>query len=306
MKKRIILIVFLYVVLLLSSCDYNALLQESTHSETTSETPVETMTTTTSIKDENTSTNATVEVITTTETTTETTSRPLEETTTIESDLTEETTYETLPDLFERLMEFPSGKGYFYGKADIRKSTNLAEEEIGVHFRVVGFDHDYRGMVGSYYYVQIIETYGEDKFADQLTTFTKVEIDPIDRNQIYKMHWRGHLDDHLYGRPPLQIGEDYFRYITWDDHENGIFTMGLVMDIEEIDGKQYLYGYGIDMSVWDCAEKITDYEENQIYKVGQHDKVIAYLNGIGKSLPTFDYRCELFEWMDEVGIYTKE
>ena len=44
------------------------------------------------------------------------------------------------------------------------------------------------------------------------------------------------------------------------------------------------------------------WEENQIYKVGKHDAIIAKLNEIGVRLPTFDYKCELEEMLREIDI----
>ena len=178
MKKMVIWIAFAICAIVMTSCSD---LPAENKAETTAEPP--TMQTT---MEKTTTIETTMEVISTIELTEGTTTTKDTEVLPTEIETTTAETYETLPDMFERLMEFSGDRGYFYGKADIRKSADLANEEIGVHFRVVGFDHDYRGIWGSYYYVQIIETYGEEKFADQ--------IEPIDREKIYLLHWRGHLD----------------------------------------------------------------------------------------------------------------
>ena len=72
-----------------------------------------------------------------------------------------------------------------------------------------------------------------------------------------------------------------------------------MMPIEEIDGVEYVYGYGIDLGYLDCAIAITDEEENQIYKPGKHDSMIAQVLADGEELPTFDYKCKLADLIEE-------
>ena len=60
--------------------------------------------------------------------------------------------------------------------------------------------------------------------------------------------------------------------------------------------------YRVDFGGLRCAIKIEDDEENQIYKVGKHDAIIAQLNEIGVRLPTFDYKCELEEMLREIDV----
>ena len=117
---------------------------------------------------------------------------------------------------------------------------------------------------------------------------------------------RGIPTSTLYGIPVPTIGEDYFRYAPLSEVISGDIWVALYMDIEEVDGEKYLYGYGIDMSVFEGAIKITDAEENQVYNQENHYKIIAYLKSIGKSLPTFDYKITMEDFLDELGILEKD
>lgn len=198
------------------------------------------------------------------------------------------TTYETIPDQFESLMKVKSKNGedgvYFYPNADITQYD--FREYCMIRFRVLGVDHSYAGKSATMYYVQLIDVYGHDDF---------------DPQKIYRLAYRGKLDEQVYGKPPLEPGKEYLKYLTPDELENDFFQMSLIMPLADIDGVTYVYGYGIDMGRFACALEITDWEENQIYKVGKHDKIIAYLSSIKKELPTFDYKCELYSLLGEMG-----
>ena len=74
----------------------------------------------------------------------------------------------------------------------------------------------------------------------------------------------------------------------------------LMMPIENAEGVEYVYGYGIDFEGLDCAISITDEEENQIYKPGKHDGMIAQVLADEEKLPTFDYKCELSALLEEL------
>ena len=184
-------------------------------------------------------------------------------------------------DLFESFMEFPQDRGYFFGKVML----NPQDVENGsvplVFFRVLDIEPEYSGDF-SIYKIQFVDTYG---------------LDYIDTEKIYRMGWRGHKEKHLYGRPPLEIGKIYARFIATSSAENlaslDLLQAGLIYDVkEEADGKRYLYGYGVDLYLLNCKIPITDPEENNIYKVGKHDKVIAKLKELGQPIPTFDYKAE--------------
>ena len=74
------------------------------------------------------------------------------------------------------------------------------------------------------------------------------------------------------------------------------------MPIEEINGKTYVYSYLIDLGKMDCAIKITDEKENMVYKEGKHDDVLAALKRSNVSVPTFDYKCEIYAMLKELDI----
>ena len=197
-------------------------------------------------------------------------------------------TYETIPDQFESLMKVKSKYGeegvYFYPNADITQYD--FKEYCMIRFRVLGVDHSYAGKSATMYYVQLIDVYGYENF---------------DSQKIYRLAYRGKLDEQVYGKPPLEPGKEYLKYLTPDELSNDFFQMSLIMPIRDIDGVTYVYGYGIDMSRFACAIEISDWEENQIYQIGKHDKIIAYLASISKELPTFDYKCEMYALLQEMG-----
>ena len=205
------------------------------------------------------------------------------------------TTYETLPE-FQGFMEFDGeGRGTFWqGKADI--SASNFEGFVGVVFRIIGVKDPNYYDFATLYYAQIVEVYGEESY---------------DPSTIYCKAYKGTYEDTLYGRPPLEIGKDYL-YLTapgLSDVERyekfeymPLVQMGLMMPVVQDGDKTYVYGYGVDFSGLQCAIEITDEEENQIYKVGKHDAIIAKLNEIGIRLPTFDYKCELEEMLREIDI----
>ena len=188
-------------------------------------------------------------------------------------------------DTFESFMRFP-GKGYFFGKVAL-ESYKTRGSSI-VLFRVLGIEEDYIGEF-TIYLVQIVDIYG---------------IKNYDTEKVYRMAWRGHLEDQLYGRPPLEIGKIYGRLMALNEGDLEIYNLwqaGLIYDVKEENGKRYLYAYGTDLSIYDCKIPITDPEENSIYKPGKHDKVIAKLNELGQALPTFDYKVEVQAFYDELN-----
>ena len=300
MKKTLISIL-LVAVLLLSSCT-------NISTESTAATSLETTATieTTVKVEETTATETTTEESTelqttldttqtaTVETTSESTSglAEVEETTTWATG----TTYDTLPE-FEGFMEFSGeGRGTFWqGKADI--SASNFDGCVGVVFRIIGVKDPNYDDVATLYYAQVVAVYGEDTHYDSSTLYCK--------------GYKGTYENTLYGRPPLEIGKDYL-YLTSPGFSDGeryekfeympLIQMGLMMPVVQDGDKTYVYGYGVDFSGLQCAIEITDEEENQIYKVGTHDAIIAKLNDIGMRLPTFDYKCELEEMLREIEI----
>ena len=189
-------------------------------------------------------------------------------------------------DTFESFMPFPSGKGYFFGKVAFERYET--EGIPFVFFRVIGMEEEYVGefMV---YLVQIVDMYGVENY---------------DTEKVYRMAWRGHLEDQMYGRPPLEIGKTNGRLMAVNEGELEIYNFwqaGLIYDVKEENGKRYLYAYGTDLSIYNCKILITESEENSIYKLGKHDKTITKLNELGVALPTFDYKVEAEEFYRELN-----
>ena len=287
--------ILLATVLLLSSC-------MNVESESTAEASFETTATieTMSMTEETTTEESTdwqttldntqITMVETTSTSTRKMSE-LEETTTWATG----TTYDTLPE-FQGFMEFDGkDRGYFWqGKADITdKDLNGF---VGAVFRIIGVKNPNYYDICTIYYAQVVDVYG---------------IESFDSSTIYCLAYKGTYEKTLYGRPPLEIGKDYL-YIIENDfmdvpgYEKNeympLVQMGLMMPLKEVEDKTYVYGYGLDFGNLECAIEIEDDEENQIYKVGKHDAIIAKLNDIGMKLPTFDYKCELEEMLRELEI----
>ena len=283
--KKLWISILLAAVLLLSSC--TNISTESTadnSSETTAviETTSKTEETTTILfvsEAETTPMTSASERETTAQSITETQETEVEVTTS-EYEETEQTswatgtTYDTLPE-FEGFMEFAGeGRGTFWqGKADIA-SKNFSDC-YGAIFRIIGVKNPNYGNVYTLYYAQVIEVYGAESF---------------DPSVIYCLAYKGTYENMLYGRPPLEIGRDYL-YVIQNDFMDvpgyeineymPLVQMGLMMPVVQDGNKTYVYGYGVDFSNLKCAVEITDEEENQIYKVGKHDAIIAKLNEIG-------------------------
>ena len=298
MKKINIVICLIASLLLLMSCGN---IPVESKEETTT---VETTTAEASIMAETTTTMETTTAETTTETNSETTTANTEETTTAETLATEETVLETLPDMFVELMKRPDTGEYFGTgkKSDVRRFfPDPKEQYVGVYYRVVGYDpsmeEEIPGSICSRWFIEIIDIYGEEKYA---------EADQIDYDKIYTTAMRGIPNSTLYGIPVPTIGEDYFRYAPLYEVISGDLWVSLYMDVREVDGVKWLYGYNMDLSGFKGAVKITDHKENQVYNEENHYKIIAYLNKIGKSLPTFDYKIKMEDFLDELGILEKD
>lgn len=189
-------------------------------------------------------------------------------------------------DYFTSFLEFPNGRGYFFDKITLYPEQVFDSVSPFILFRVLDIEDTQENFI--IYHVNIVEAYGLENY---------------NTGKVYRMAWRGHLDEQLYGRPPLEIGKVYGRFlaVTEESLERlNLWQAALIFSVEEQNGKCYIYGYGIDLSDINCKIKITDKEENSIYKVGKHDKTIAYLRSIGQSLPTFDYKCDLDEFYAEL------
>ena len=298
--KKTLISVLLAAVLLLSSC--TNISTEST-ADNSSETTAAAETTSAEIETsvaETTPMTSVSETETTSQSITETQETEVEVTTS-EYEETEQTswatgtTYDTLPE-FEGFTEF-GGEGrdiFWQGKADI--SASNFDGYVGAVFRIIGVKDPNYYDVATLYYVQVVKVYGEASY---------------DPSTLYCMAYKGTYENTLYGRPPLEIGKDYLYLIDYLFSEVERFEkfeymplvqMGLMMPVVQDGDKTYVYGYGVDFGNLECAIEITDEEENQIYKVGKHDAIIAKLNEIGIRLPTFDYKCELEEMLREIDV----
>ncbi len=163
-----------------------------------------------------------------------------------------------------------------------------------VFLRILGVETEYQELAYNnldytVYNVQIVDAFGLDYF---------------ETNRTYRLAWLGTSEVQIYGRPPLEIGQIYGRFITGASEEwlsrTKALQAALMYKVEIHDGKRYLYGYGNDLYAMHCAEAITDEEENLIYEAGKHDKVIAACEKANEPLPTFDYRCEVEAFYEEV------
>ena len=305
--KKTWISVLLAAVLLLSSCT-NISTESTVETTSAMTTAAETTSTeidTSAAKTETTPMTSPCEAETTAQSITETQETELDVTTS-EYEETEQTswatgtTYESLPE-FQGFMEFAGeGRGTFWqGKADITTTdfrTHDLKKYVGAIFRIIGVKDPNYYDVATLYYVQVVKVYGEASY---------------DPSTIYCMAYKGTYESTLYGRPPLEIGKDYlyligpgFAYVErFEEFEYmPLVQMGLMMPVVQDGNKTYVYGYGVDFSGLQCAIEITDEEENQIYKVGTHDAIIAKLNDIGMRLPTFDYKCELEEMLREIDV----
>ena len=300
MKKTWISIL-LVAALLLSSC--TNISTESTV-DNSSETTVTIETTSTEIetsaaKTETTTMDSPCETETTAQSITETQEMEVE-VTTLEQEDAEQTTwatgtsYETLPE-FEEFLEYSGDKGYYWrGKVDIT-SSKYSDTRIVYRIRVIGVMDPSLGERISLFYVQALEAYGVETF---------------DPDAIYLFPQSGSFSHQHYKLAMPVVGEEYYVITTTDvlelsafeQYENKTTLSGFLMPIEEINGKTYVYSYLIDLGKMDCAIKITDEKENMVYKEGKHDDVLAALKRSNVSVPTFDYKCEIYAMLKELDI----
>ncbi len=300
MKKTWISIL-LVAALLLSSC---ANISTESTVETTSATTVAAETTRTEIetsaaKTETTTMDSPCETETTAQSITETQETEVEVTTS-EYEETEQTSwatgtsYETLPE-FEEFLEYSGDKGYYWrGKVDIT-SSKYSDTRIVYRIRVIGVMDPSLGERISLFYVQALEAYGVETF---------------DPDAIYLFPQSGSFSHQHYKLAMPVVGEEYYVITTTDvlelsafeQYENKTTLGGFLMPIEEINGKTYVYSYLIDLGKMDCAIKITDEKENMVYKEGKHDDILAALKRSNVSVPTFDYKCEIYAMLKELDI----
>ena len=190
-------------------------------------------------------------------------------------------------DDFESFMNFPIGRftsELYHDKSKLK--PNHLQGSGAIRFVVEGIEM-YTKTVTTYR-VRILEIYGWD--AD------------LDTEKVYLLGYRGTPERPLHDRPALQIGKEYLR-LGQTDLGSSVIQMTMALPLEYTTaGKAYVYGYGFDFSLLSCAIVITDEAENQIFKLGIHDKYIEYAKENNIVLPTFDYKCELDSFLRELGV----
>lgn len=186
-------------------------------------------------------------------------------------------------DPFESFDPFGGGYGVFFGKVSVFEVI-LPENPIFIRFRVLSILEDSDGMAK--YQVQVTRIYGSDM--------------AFDKERVYIMNFRGSSDTPRYGRPMLEIGEEYVRFASENFESYSLMQASLIFKVSDIDNETYVYGYGVDFSETQCAIKIMDDTENEIYMEGKHDKILAYLRFVGENIPVFEYKCEINALLAEV------
>ena len=187
---------------------------------------------------------------------------------------------------FESFGEFPVDRNttsLYYDKSKVE--PNHLKGSGAIRVVVEGINR----LEGEFtvYDVRILECYG---FGEN-----------VDTEHIYQMGYRGTPKNPLHDRPALQIGKEYIRPGKIK-LETQLMQAAVMMPVEYINGTAYIYGYGVDFSQLSCAIEITNEAENQILKPGIHDKYIEYAEANDIIFPTFDYKCELYAFLREIGI----
>lgn len=186
-------------------------------------------------------------------------------------------------DPFEDFMKFPGDYGTFFGKVPFF-DLNLPENIVGVRFSVLNVSE----ISGDFtvYCIKVKEVYGSNL--------------SFDSEKIYTMAFRGTEKNPLYGRPTLEVGKEYVRLASDNFEQFDHMQATLYYKVVDELGGTYVYGYGVDFSEVECAVKIVDSQENAIYEVDKHDKILAYLNAIGQEIPVFEYKCEINALIKEI------
>ncbi len=180
----------------------------------------------------------------------------------------------------------------------VGSNRDEGSEPVFIVFRVLAREElpwDPNPVYYEAYHIQVVDYYGNVT---------------IDTQRSYRIMFQGTKETQRYAKPPFEIGGIYGRFlIDVIDGEKGLQpfldeggTWGAFSSyvVNEIDGKRYIYSSYRDLSEMDCAIPITDPEENSIYKVGKHDKQIAELERMNLPMPTYDYKCELDAFYEEM------
>ena len=180
---------------------------------------------------------------------------------------------------------------HYYSDGAIRRTKSLMYDNmyagnLAIQFRVVGIDHT-EDKNATYYHVRILHVYG-------------MEEDEYDTEKIYLLKYNGTPAYPYYDRPPLEFDKDYLIAASRTFDKKPYLSVSQVMSLSYEDGKTYVYSPNYDLCMLLCAEKITNPNENQIFKADKHGKHIASANSRGLGLETYDYKCELYALLAEV------
>ena len=180
---------------------------------------------------------------------------------------------------------------HYYSDGAIRRTKSLMYDNmyagnLAIQFRVVGIDHT-EDKNATYYHVRILRVYG-------------MEEDEYDTEKIYLLKYNGTPAYPYYDRPPLEFDKDYLIAASRTFDQKPYLSVSQVMSLSYEDGKTYVYSPNYDLCMLLCAEKITNPNENQIFKADKHGKHIASANSRGLGLETYDYKCELYALLAEV------
>ena len=180
---------------------------------------------------------------------------------------------------------------HYFTNGSIRQSKNIAYDnmfagKLAIQFRVLGIDHT-EEKIATYYKVQLLHVYGDDT--------TKYDIE-----KTYIVKYGGTPECPYYNRPALELGKDYLMAVSHGFEKKESISNTWIYSLSYENGKTYAYSTNYDLCGLICAEKITDPEENQIFKPDIHAKYIAAANERGLGLETYDYKCELYALLAEV------
>lgn len=189
-------------------------------------------------------------------------------------------------DPFESFKPFSNGRGTFFGKKDVFEIFYSATP-IFIRFQVIDLYQETEHFTK--YHVKVTHIYGSDM--------------DFDREKIYVMNFLGFEKTPMYGRPMLEIGKEYGRFAGPSFVNQELMQASLIYKISDVGGITYVYGYGVDLSSAKCAVPIIDEQENAIYEVGKHDKILAYLQSIGQEIPVFEFKCEVNALLKEIREY---
>ena len=180
---------------------------------------------------------------------------------------------------------------HFYSDGSIRQTKSLMYDNmyagnLAIQFRVVGIDH-IEDKNATYYYVHILHIYGMEEY----------EYDP---EKLYLLKYNGTPAYPYYDRPPLEFNKDYLIAASRTFDQKPYLSGSPVLSLSYEGTKTYVYSPNYDLCMLMCAEKITNPNENQIFKADKHGKYITAANGRGLGLETYDYKCELYALLAEV------